>query len=686
MIFARYNRIIQITFVIVILVVSVLFYWQFMSQYKYETQQLKHTMREVVTIIDRKLENAENYVEQMQFRANSFYDISQITAFESILLDSLKEEESQGQIYYNLDHIPEPYSPRLIGNLTGMGTLQERSSEFYRELEMALYINPLLQTAFKLIPNTLWAYYLSENHFLNLYPWVRSEQAHFTEDLLTSQTYSFASPENNSEHHRFWSPVYLNPVTHQPIVTCGAPVYEKDQFRGLIALDFTLDIFRQILAEESPKVGHFLLFNEQEQIIAIDELNHYSEPSIISLKNYLPDTLKLKINSYLENSPLTVQDTGSYLLVHEEFQNTNWKLLFVAKKSEVITPILFHVSLGLGLILTGSLLLFFLVNQLIKREFINPASQLVEHIEACSQNQTVDYGDVPENWFSWFETIAHIFQENKKMTTELVQREKMSSLGQLVAGIAHEVNNPINFIYGNLNYVKHYGIDLLNIIDLYEKHYPEPPEEIEDYYQEVDLDFLREDLPKLLQSMEVGAERIREIVLSLRNFSRLDESDKKRVDLHHGLESTLMIVDNRLKVPGSEKRIKVEKKYDVLPPVECYAGLMNQVFLNVLTNAIDAVLNCEREEKLIKIETRYLEEGNIQVSIADNGQGIPESAQDHIFEPFFTTKPVGKGTGLGLSVSYQIIVDRHHGKLTYHSVPGEGTEFVITIPVESVSN
>jgi len=278
----------------------------------------------------------------------------------------------------------------------------------------------------------------------------------------------------------------------------------------------------------------------------------------------------------------------------------------------------------------------------------------------------------------------------KRTQLQLIQAEKMSSIGQMVAGVAHEINNPVNFIYGNLTHAEDYIKDLLEIIRLYERHYPQPHPEIAAEIEEIELDFVTEDLPNLLNSMKVGAERIREIVKSLRIFSRLDEAEVKNIDLHDGIDSTLMILHNRLKAQPNHPGIEVVKNYGNLPQVECYAGQLNQVFMNIIANAIDALEDCQngaassRENiRNPQIQINTARAGSqVQIRIADNGPGMPESVKQRLFDPFFTTKPVGKGTGLGLSISYQIVVDKHGGQMQCFSTPGQGTEFVIDIPIK----
>ncbi len=275
------------------------------------------------------------------------------------------------------------------------------------------------------------------------------------------------------------------------------------------------------------------------------------------------------------------------------------------------------------------------------------------------------------------EDLAQTLQELKRTQAQMIQAEKMSSLGQLVAGVAHEINNPVNFIHGNLSHLEEHTQDLLQLVHLYQSsNIPE--------CEEIDLKYIQEDLPKILNSMKVGTQRIRQIVLSLRNFSRMDEAEFKTVDIHEGIDSSLMILQHRLKEKPEFPEIHVIKDYDSLPVVECYAGQLNQVFINILANAIDALEQGTDNEVLlptITIRTSLIDSDWVKIAIADNGLGMPEQIQKQIFNPFFTTKPVGKGTGMGLSISYQIITEKHAGKLECYSKLGQGTEFVIAIPI-----
>ncbi|MEW6498372.1 MAG: ATP-binding protein, partial [Cyanobacteriota bacterium] len=287
---------------------------------------------------------------------------------------------------------------------------------------------------------------------------------------------------------------------------------------------------------------------------------------------------------------------------------------------------------------------------------------------------------------------------------QLIQTEKMSSLGRMIAGIAHEINNPVSFIYGNLTPAKEYFQDLLRLITLYQQQYPNPTAEIQQLTFEIDLDFLLKDWSKLMESMKVGAERINQIVLSLKSFSRLDESELKPIDIHEGIDNTLLILQNRFRAVGDRAEIKVIKNYGKLPHVTCYASQLNQVFMNLLNNAIDALEN-HPSPRVITISTSLIQDPKwtpktsysahalqseadrihcpprVIIRIADNGPGMSEDVRQQIFDPFFTTKPVGSGTGLGLSISHQIVVEKHKGEINCISAPGKGTEFIVEIAV-----
>lgn len=327
----------------------------------------------------------------------------------------------------------------------------------------------------------------------------------------------------------------------------------------------------------------------------------------------------------------------------------------------------------------------------------NLQKQLTEH-NVCLRQEVSDRLLAEQAEREKSQQLTEALQQLKLTQAHLVQSEKMSSLGNLVAGIAHEINNPVGFIYGNLTHTTKHTQDLLELLELYQNALPHAPTEVQEKIEDIDLEFVKSDLPKLMDSMKVGAKRITEIVQSLRNFSRHDEAELKSVDIHEGLESTLMILQHRLTAKSNCPVIEVIREYSSLPNVECYARQMNQAFMNILSNAIDALSglfateqeplaqdNVQRTIPTITIRTKLLDSQQVAIEIADNGPGMPEAIQARVFEPFFTTKPIGEGTGLGMSISYSIVMNQHSGQLRCWSVLGQGTTFAIAIPIQQSS-
>ncbi len=273
--------------------------------------------------------------------------------------------------------------------------------------------------------------------------------------------------------------------------------------------------------------------------------------------------------------------------------------------------------------------------------------------------------------------MASMLEELKQTQAKLIQSEKMTSLGQMVAGVAHEINNPINFIYGNVPYLENYVQDLMALVQAYRQEYPQPSATIRQLLDAMDVDFLLRDLPLICQSMQAGAERVHGVVELLQNFSRQNEAPLKAVDLNAAIESTLLILHNQ-----HSGRLTLERDWGVLPLVECYGKDINQVFLHLITNAIEALGRSEKPERLLRLKTSMLNPDTVQIVIADNGPGIQPEIISRVFDPFFTTKDVGQGRGIGLTVSYQIIVEQHYGHLSVSSQPGEGAEFTIELPVK----
>jgi two-component system NtrC family sensor kinase len=513
---------------------------------------------------------------------------------------------------------------------------------------------------------------------------------------------------------------------NEPTAFIAAPIFKNNMIIGVVVLQLNNQEFNKVVNDYTGlgKSGETIIGSlVNERIVFNAPTRHDPKAAFqryIDISNNKSHPLN-QANQGIKGNNITIDYRGQKTIAAWRYlASLNAGLLVKMDVAEVFTPLktLQNIVIILGSITFFSVTLAAII---VAKSISQPVIELTQIVQEFAQGNLKKQASVLSNdeigqlelsfnrmaaqLKTSFETIqereqeltiakeqlekvlAEVQQEAHQLADQLIQSEKMSSLGQLVAGVAHEINNPINFIYGNLTPANEYIQDLLKLLKLYQQYYPQPVQEIEDETKAIDINFLIADLPKLLNSMGIGATRIKEIVRSLRNFSRLDEAEMKAVNIHEGIDNTLMILENRLKAASNRPAIKVIKNYTDLPVVECYAGQLNQVFMNIIANAIDAledrkINNFEGLDKLhIQICTELINDTQVIIRIIDNGVGVPEKLKKLLFDPFFTTKPIGKGTGLGLSISYKIVTEQHQGKLQCISSPGKGTEFMITIPL-----
>lgn len=450
-------------------------------------------------------------------------------------------------------------------------------------------------------------------------------------------------------------------------------------------LKINLKKYQGLPSKYTSKLKRFLYICDQE-VDFYDDLIH----SILQTLNTPETTPK-----YLQNNQQIIQKliNEEQAQKMEELSKTLDSLLKSTiiqkqqatdtfKKAKVLRLIIIVVSMGLSMAIAATLAFY------TSRAIARPIKAVTKVAKQATQEGNYELqapvttddeiGVLATSLNQLIERVATQIRELKQAQAQLIQGEKMSSLGQMVAGIAHEINNPVNFIYANLDYAYSYTKSLLELVELYQHYYPNPDLEIKQHIETIELDFINEDLPRIMSSMHTGAERIRQIILSLRNFCHLDEAQMKQVDIHEGIENTLLLLNHRINTG-----IEIVKQYDnKLPLIECYPAQINQVFWHVISNAIDELLTCNKtSHPQMIIQTQRINSKEFEVKIRDNGSGIRPEIKDKIFDPFFTTKPVGEGTGMGLAICYQI-VEKHRGKIQVLSASDQGTEFAIILPIE----
>ncbi|MDF5719205.1 MAG: protein kinase [Rhizonema sp. PD37] len=451
--------------------------------------------------------------------------------------------------------------------------------------------------------------------------------------------------------------------------------------KGLLFLQISNKLV--LAAESSMELEKVVVF----PFIAVDEYQH-SPSSLINYVERTKDTVVLN-NAVQEglftNDPYILKyQPKSVLSLPIVYQDKLTGILYLENR---VTRDAFTHNILQVLSLLCSQISISIENANLYKDLQSYAQELFVKNQAGQQSEVREREKAAQ--------LESALQELQDTQIQLIQSEKLSNLGQMVAGIAHEINNPVNFINVNLCHASNYVHDLLNLINLYQHNYPQPVKEIQEEIEAIDLEFLQEDLPKMLNSLKLGSHCIKEIVRSLRNFSRQDTSQMTLQDIHEGIDTTLMILQHRLKAQPNRPAIEIVKEYGNLPMVRCYGGLLNQVFMNLLTNAIDAIEETQKEKQTpiqnpkseipnfkIRICTEILDSRQVIIRIADNGAGMTEEVHSKLFNPFFTTKSIGKGTGIGLSISRQIVVEKHQGQINCVSALGVGTEFIIELPIQ----
>ncbi|MEM6751401.1 MAG: ATP-binding protein [Cyanobacteria bacterium P01_C01_bin.38] len=715
------NMALRIT--IVVLISTIISYFHVMSNLEIQTKQ-----------------QLDKYITQRGQRESFIFQLSQdnVKLLSKNILEKIKKPLA-GNLNTEFDRIYFNWNDETIRNFPQNKPIEEfdtvnfPNSFIGKNIKVDTRHKQILLTAYKLVNsyghawNNRFAstYFITPNNSLVGYwkgmPWAIKAKPDI--NINQEEYYYAADAKHNPERKAVWTGLYFDVAANDWMVSALNPAYDNDNnLIGVAGQDIVLsDLMKNTINDKLPGTYN-LIFHKDGRLIAHPKymkeiMEAQGTLSIQELNNqelsHTFEIIKQQNNNYgvLENIKEKIYIGFSRL------KSTDWYFVTVYPKSLLsnfaVGTIQFILIAALISLIIEIALLFLVLHQ----EIATPLNELITVADDISSgkfdinlklNREDEIGRLASSFnimatqlnttFNRLEN-AKIELENKveERTQELqntlvnlrntqaqmLQAEKMSALGQTVAGVAHEINNPVNFIHANIQYVETYIKNLLELVALYQKYYPETPELLQDKIEEIDLEFITEDSVKILASMNMGSVRIREIVKSLRSFSRLDEADYKKVDIHQGIDNTLLILQHRLKNNPTQSEIKIIKDYAQIPSVECYAGKLNQVFMNILGNAIDALSGLRTSDTTanICISTQVFDKNWVRICISDNGMGIKEEVSKNIFNPFFTTKPVGKGTGLGLSISYQIIVETHRGKIYCDSELGKGTKFVVEIPI-----
>jgi two-component system sensor histidine kinase ChiS len=626
--FKRYNYIIITTFLIIILISSGLFYLQFLSRYENTINQIKSKFEQRALSLDHIVKEFTNHIGGLQIAANNYLNTHQTQPQASLLFSQLKENNN----LYHLDDVKPPFSKAIVGNLTGIGSLKNRSADFYREIEMVLQLNSLFHISVHNTPTIKWAYYTSAKEFFNNYPWVASNDFTFSHELYNNP-YLICLPENNPKRQPKWTDAYIDAGASGLLVTTSAPVYDKDIFLGTVALDITLDFLNEYVKNFDYKHSTLFVINKSKQLLAHPTLVNSTDEKVTV--NQIDDEL-------FELSAMQIHELDSQIFIYHNLKNVPWKLISFTPKDKIIYEALYETSWGFLILLPGLALILFISYRITYKDFIIPAGLLVKQIE--DENQGIDApipNNIPSSWQTWFQTVVDIFRENRKL-------DKLKD--EFLANTSHELRTPLNGIIGIAeSLVDGVAGDLNN------------------------------NAKANLEIIISSGRRLSSLVNDILDFSKLKnhniELDLKSVSVRE-LATVILALNNPLVKPS----VKLKNNLPAdLPLVKADENRLQQILQNLIANAIKFTENGE-----ITISAKPIEDNQLLITISDTGIGIDEDELENIFKSFeqvegSTAREYG-GTGLGLAITKQLI-ELHGSRIWVKSKLGLGSEFNFTLTI-----
>ncbi len=667
--FKRYNYIILITFIFFLIGSISLFYLQYTSQYQSKISEIKSAFEKRMSYLET-LRGVKDHIQGLKLVAESYLKTHPQLEQQSPLFFQIQQASHE----YHLNEVKPPYSKEIITNVTGIGSLQNRTPDFYRELEMVFALNPSFQMTMNNVPNIAWIYYISENRFTSLYPWTSSNEAKFTDNFFSYDVYSSALPQHNPQRQAYWTKAYIDAVGKGMMVSCAVPIYENDKFLGIIGIDFTLDTLNEIISDFYQD-SQLMITNASRQLLAHPSLVTSKDKEILTLKQAFPDALQDKLDSIYQSPEHEFIEFDNYLIMHGHLSFVPWSLFVLIPKQAVIYDVVNHIGWGFFLLLPSLLLIFIITHYLIRYDFVYPARCLIEHIEHENQGISVKTPSIPHSWKPWFETVSHIFSENRRLVEELKQnlllleekvKERTHDIelknqsllllnqekNEFLGIVAHDLKNPLSGIRG-LAEVMIEEADSLSAT------------EISGYGQMVFNE----------------SERMFQLIANLLDVNAI-ESGKIKFCLE---KINLTLIVNKLMFSyqkrAQEKEITLSTEFDINIGVFIYSDalLTAQVLDNLLSNAI----KYSPRYKTVTLRL-FTTASHVYCEFEDQGQGLSEAEQQKLFGKFsrLSTKPTAgeHSTGLGLFIVKKLVTALG-GEVYCRSRLGEGSTFGVQFSV-----
>ena len=669
--FYRYNYIMVITFTVVIVVMLWLLNTQYKAQYDNRVVQIEGKFEERALILDSVMERVNDAINNMQTHAKIFLQTHPEITESSVLYKQLAENKTEN--YFHLDDIKPPYTTDVVGNLTGIGSLENRSSDFYREIEMAFSLNSVFETTIQNLPNTAWVYYMSKNKFTNIAPWVTSSDFRFHSEHHELNFYKLGLPEYNPERTPFWTEIYVDELGEGLMVTASVPVYEHDTFRGTASLDFTLDVLNTYITHFEAGHENMFIINDMNQILAHASLVQSSDVEVRPIASGFPADIQSQAESILNLPASEFHEVDGYMVIQKDLENVPWKLVYWIPKQSIIMSVAGSSSDILLAMVGGLLGVFAMTYYITNKDFIRPTRQLVTHIESENKHGATNIPAVPKVWRTWFETISETFAKNRQLLEEMQSKnERLQQLDKIkdefIANTSHELRTPLN-----------------GIIGLAESLVDGATGEISH--------LTKQNLNMIISS----GKRLANLVNDILDFSRLQNQElalqQSPVDMY---AMTDMVLALSQPLVGKKGVQLINDIPEDTPLIHGDENRLQQILYNLIGNAIKFT-----ESGHVKIGIRNQESGIMEkfpdsrilihdsfltIFVSDTGIGIPADKHAQIFQSFeqaegSTEREYG-GTGLGLTITKQF-VELHGGKIWLESEIGKGSTFYFTMPIST---